>query len=292
VRKPSFLLLVPALAFFNHTVSGAPFNIVELQTTQGTVTLQLDHGKAPISSKNFIDYAQSGFYKNTLIHRVIKGFVAQGGGFDKATGLQKQTHAPIINEASNGLSNVRGTIAMARLSNSSDPKDPQGANTATSQFFINLADKNKTFLDYQVNKNNPAGYAVFGKVIKGMAVVDGISNLANFNDNAYNALSEVISIDNVYLSAALNDALAVTRITVIGQGKVISKPAGIACGSACTKSQARGAALKLTATPAKGFYFNGWRGDCQGFASTININTKKGNHNCTALFYKVGATTQ
>ncbi|SJM92031.1 Peptidyl-prolyl cis-trans isomerase (modular protein) [Crenothrix polyspora] len=288
MRKLHFLLLAPALALFNHSASGAaaPHSIVELQTSQGTITVQLDYAKAPITSKNFIAYAQKDkdgniFYKDTLIHRVVKGFVMQGGGFDKKTSQQKPTRSTIINEANNGLSNLRGTIAMARTS------DP---NSATSQFFINLA--NNKNLDYGANKNNIAGYAVFGKVIKGMDIVNTIGKLANISDVAYNSLSEVVSLDNVYTSTFINDKVAVTRITVTGSGRVTSIPAGIKCPKKCGLSQPVGAALKLTATPSKGYSFVGWRGDCQGVSAVLTIDTKKGNHNCSALFRGFGATTQ
>jgi peptidyl-prolyl cis-trans isomerase A (cyclophilin A)/peptidyl-prolyl cis-trans isomerase B (cyclophilin B) len=293
MRKLHFLLLAPALALFNHSAIGAVTlspSIVELQTSQGTITIQLDYAKAPITSKNFIYYVQNKdkdgnfFYKNTLIHRVVKGFVMQGGGFDKKTGLEKFLKEPIKsikNESTNGLSNVRGTIAMARTS------DPD---SATSQFFINLA--NNKNLDYGANKNNIAGYAVFGKVIKGMDIVNTIGKLANISDVAYNSLSEVVSLDNVYTSTFLNDRVAATRITVTGKGRVTSIPAGIKCPKKCGLSQPVGAALKLTATPSKGYSFVGWRGDCQGVSAVLTIDTKKGNHNCSALFRGLGATTQ
>lgn len=283
MRKLRFLLLAPALGLFNYSAIGAtPASIVELQTSQGTITVQLDYARAPITSKNFIAYAQNGFYKNTLIHRVIKGFVMQGGGFDKTTGKQKPTGNAIKNEANNGLSNVRGTIAMARTS------EP---NSATSQFFINLG--NNKNLDYNANKNNIAGYAVFGKVIKGIEVVNAIGRSANISDVAYSPLLEVVSLDNVYVSSAVNDKLAVTRITKSGGGGyVTSIPAGISCFQKCSFSQPVGAALKLTATASEGYHFHGWRGDCQGFSTELVIDTKKGNHNCSALFRKVGAATQ
>ena len=116
--------------------------------------------KAPISSDNFLKYVDSGFYNNTIFHRVIPGFMVQGGGFTSQM-VQKQTRDPIRNEASNGLHNVRGTLSMARTSN---------PNSATSQFFINVADN--AFLD----PGRDAGYAVFAKVVNGMDVVDQIVN--------------------------------------------------------------------------------------------------------------------
>ncbi|MNS97439.1 Peptidyl-prolyl cis-trans isomerase A precursor [compost metagenome] len=131
---------------------------VLLETTNGQIEIELDPVKAPISTKNFLAYVDSGFYNNTIFHRVIPGFMAQGGGFTSSM-QQKPTKDPIKNEASNGLHNVRGTLSMARTS------DPD---SATSQFFINVKDND--FLD------QGDGYAVFGKVVKGMDVVDIIVN--------------------------------------------------------------------------------------------------------------------
>ena len=131
---------------------------VLLDTTNGQIEIELDPVKAPISTKNFLAYVDSGFYNNTIFHRVIPGFMAQGGGFTSSM-QQKPTKDPIKNEASNGLHNVRGTLSMARTS------DPD---SATSQFFINVKDND--FLD------QGDGYAVFGKVVKGMEVVDIIVN--------------------------------------------------------------------------------------------------------------------
>ena len=131
---------------------------VLLETTNGQIEIELDPVKAPISTKNFLEYVDSGFYTNTIFHRVIPGFMAQGGGFTQQM-QQKDTKAPIKNEASNGLHNVRGTLSMARTSN---------PDSATSQFFINVKDND--FLD------QGDGYAVFGKVVKGMDVVDIIVN--------------------------------------------------------------------------------------------------------------------
>ena len=131
----------------------------------GTITLELDDAKAPITVKNFIDYAKSGHYNGTIFHRVIDGFMIQGGGFTPSMD-QKSTNAPIKNEATNGLSNLRGTIAMARTT---------VVDSATSQFFINLIDN--TFLDYKGPAPRLYGYAVFGKVTDGMDVVDRIAKV-------------------------------------------------------------------------------------------------------------------
>ncbi len=137
---------------------------VKLETTLGDIVIQLDEKRAPVTAKNFITYVKDGFYDGTIFHRVIPGFMAQGGGF---TGdfKQKPTHATIKNEANNGLKNKRGTIAMARTS------DP---NSASAQFFINLVDNN--FLDYRSPTQQGWGYAVFGEVVEGMSVVDAMAN--------------------------------------------------------------------------------------------------------------------
>ena len=131
---------------------------VHMQTSQGEIVLELDRGKAPVTVNNFVEYAKSGFYDGTIFHRVIPGFMIQGGGF-KPGMIKKQTRAPIKNESRNGLHNTVGAIAMARTRN---------PDSATAQFFINTND-NKA-LDYP----SQGGYCVFGKVIKGMDVVKAI----------------------------------------------------------------------------------------------------------------------
>lgn len=143
-------------------------NEVLLQTNKGNIVIQLYSNKAPVTVKNFEDYVKSGFYSGTVFHRVIPGFVIQGGGYT-SNGTQKQTNAPIKLESNNGLKNSKYTVAMARTNN---------PNSATSQFFINLADN--TYLDY--SSTNP-GYAVFGKVIKGSNVVDEIASTQTTTKN-------------------------------------------------------------------------------------------------------------
>ena len=143
------------------TTLSVPKPQVTLFTTKGVVVLELDPVTAPISSNNYLSYVSKGFYSSTLFHRVIPGFMIQGGGY--TTGMVKKAGqlAPIELESNKGLSNARGTLAMARTS---------VFNSATSEFFINVVDN--TFLDYK-NAANP-GYAVFGKVVQGMDVVDAI----------------------------------------------------------------------------------------------------------------------
>jgi peptidyl-prolyl cis-trans isomerase B (cyclophilin B) len=135
---------------------------VLIQTSMGNITFELYAQKAPISVKNFLRYVNEGFYNGTIFHRVIPTFMVQGGGF--TADLQKKTtHAPIINEADNGLKNKIGTIAMARTN------DP---NSATAQFFINVGQN--SFLNFKEKTPRGWGYAVFGRVIKGMKVVNKI----------------------------------------------------------------------------------------------------------------------
>ncbi|MBU3737261.1 MAG: peptidyl-prolyl cis-trans isomerase [Methylobacterium sp.] len=139
--------------------------MVKLHTNFGEITLELDTEKAPVTVANFLAYVDSGFYDNTLFHRVIDGFMIQGGGF--ASGMQqKSTQAPIKNEADNGLANAAYTIAMART------PDPH---SASSQFFINVADND--FLNFRAPNAQGWGYCVFGKVTAGSDVVDAIKKV-------------------------------------------------------------------------------------------------------------------
>jgi len=135
---------------------------VSLSTSHGDVTIELFANESPITVENFLAYVDAGFFDGTVFHRVIPGFMVQGGGMD-ADLRQKATRAPITNEAGNGLKNTRGTLAMARTSD---------VNSATAQFFINLADN--AFLDHGARD---FGYAVFGRVTRGMEVVDAIAKV-------------------------------------------------------------------------------------------------------------------
>ncbi|MDH5858600.1 peptidyl-prolyl cis-trans isomerase [Lampropedia aestuarii] len=137
---------------------------VELQTSLGNLTIELDAAKAPISTENFLNYVRSGHYDNTIFHRVIGNFMIQGGGFEPGM-QQKSTNAEIQNEAKNGLKNDKYTVAMARTS---------APHSASSQFFINVG--NNDFLNYP--GQDGWGYAVFGKVVDGTAVVDKIKGVA------------------------------------------------------------------------------------------------------------------
>lgn len=139
--------------------------MVKLTTNFGDITLELDAEKAPVTVQNFLNYVEKGFYDGVIFHRVINGFMIQGGGFD-ANMKQKSTDAPIKNEADNGLSNDKYTIAMARTSI---------PDSATAQFFINVADND--FLNHTSPTPSGWGYCVFGKVVSGMDVVDKIKSV-------------------------------------------------------------------------------------------------------------------
>jgi peptidyl-prolyl cis-trans isomerase A (cyclophilin A) len=134
--------------------------LVVFETSAGTFRIELYPDKAPVTVENFLQYVDSGFYDGTIFHRVIPGFVIQGGGFTEDF-QQKPTREPIVNEADNGLKNTRGTLSMART---------QAVDSATSQFFVNLADN--AFLDHGTRD---FGYAVFGRVVEGMEVVERIA---------------------------------------------------------------------------------------------------------------------
>jgi len=161
---------------------GQPTEIVVFETSMGTIEIQLDRQHAPITVNNFVTYVKAGFYDGTVFHRVMPGFVIQGGGFS-LNGTEKATNAPIKLESNNGLKNLAGTIAMARTSTS---------DSATSQFYINLVDNAN--LDYSTNN---AGYAVFGKVISGMDVVNQIAKTQTATRSIFlPAYNQTIPYDN------------------------------------------------------------------------------------------------
>jgi len=141
-------------------------NKVKLQTSKGDIVLQLDADKAPLTVENFLAYVNDGFYDGTIFHRVIEGFMIQGGGFNEKM-VQKPNKGQIKNEADNGLKNSRGSIAMART---------QVVDSATSQFFINLVDN--SFLNFSSPTPAGYGYAVFGEVVEGLEIVDEIAKVA------------------------------------------------------------------------------------------------------------------
>jgi peptidyl-prolyl cis-trans isomerase B (cyclophilin B) len=143
--------------------------VVTMSTNKGNIRIELNADKAPISTKNFLDYVNDGHYDGLIFHRVIPGFMIQGGGFDSGM-TQKKTKSPIKNEASNGLKNVIGSIAMARTN---------VVDSATSQFFINVKDND--FLNHKNTSPDGYGYAVFGQVVEGMDVVQTIEKVKTGN---------------------------------------------------------------------------------------------------------------
>ncbi len=147
--------------------------MVKLHTNYGEITLELDAEKAPITVTNFLEYVESGFYSNTIFHRVIDGFMIQGGGFEPSMS-QKTTNAPIKNEANNGLLNKKYTVAMART---------PSPDSASSQFFINIADND--FLNFTAPTSQGWGYAVFGKVSAGTEIVDQIRKVKTGSKNGH-----------------------------------------------------------------------------------------------------------
>jgi len=159
---------------------------VVLDTSLGTITLEIDPEKAPITAENFLKYVDDGFYDNLIFHRVIPGFMVQGGGMDDQMREKQQgKRDPIRNESGNGLTNRRGTIAMARTNN---------PHSATCQFFINLKDND--FLD------QGAGYAVFGKVVDGMDVVDAIAKVGTSNKGGHGD----VPVKPIYIKSAKRKA--------------------------------------------------------------------------------------
>lgn len=165
--------------------------MIVFQTNYGEITIELDFDRAPVSAANFLQYAKDGFYNGTIFHRVIDNFMIQGGGFE--SGMQQKSNGdPIDNEANNGLSNLTGTLAMART------QDPH---SATSQFFINVNDN--LFLDHRDQSNQGWGYAVFGRVTKGMDVVNKIKTC----ETTSRAGHQDVPVDDVIIeSTEVNEA--------------------------------------------------------------------------------------
>lgn len=174
------LLVGASLAFAQPLRAADP--VVIMKTNLGEIDIQLDPTHAPITTKNFLHYVNEKFYDGTIFHRVVRGFVAQGGGFT-ADMQEKPTDPPIKNEATNGLHNVRGTISMARTN------DPD---SATSQFFLNFVDNSTGKLD--PGGFSPDGYAVFGQITKGLDVLDKMQDLAGPGDGPPTQQIEIISM--------------------------------------------------------------------------------------------------
>ena len=162
-----FLILFQTVAGNQPALQPAPGNpVAVISTSMGDITVELYKDRAPASVENFLRYVAEGFYEGTIFHRVVPGFMIQGGGLTPEL-VEKPTHPPIRNEATNGLNNVRGTLSMART---------QALRSATAQFFINLAD-NRIKLDHHGYTPDDFGYAVFGRVLSGMDVCDRIVGL-------------------------------------------------------------------------------------------------------------------
>jgi peptidyl-prolyl cis-trans isomerase B (cyclophilin B) len=194
ILKGLFAFLLSGMLCFN-TLAATPsqtpthkgkHSMVKLHTNHGDITIELDAEKAPETVKNFLDYAGSGFYDGTIFHRVIDGFMIQGGGFEPGM-KQKPVKAPIKNEAANGLKNDNYTVAMARTG------DPH---SATAQFFINVKDNG--FLNHTAPSGQGWGYCVFGKVVEGKDVVDAIRKVKTGNRSGF----QDVPVEDVIITKA------------------------------------------------------------------------------------------
>ena len=165
----TIVIVIGLLLFFSSKEANKEINVVTFETTLGSITIELFEKDAPITTQNFIDYVESGFYNGTLFHRIIPGFVIQGGGLEQGLS-DKDNNASIKNEANNGQKNLKWTLSMARTS------DPH---SATSQFFINL--ENNPSLDHTSETPQGWGYAVFGTVIDGFDTVEKIASVETGN---------------------------------------------------------------------------------------------------------------
>jgi cyclophilin family peptidyl-prolyl cis-trans isomerase len=170
----------------------APGNpVLLISTTLGDITVELFKDRAPVSTANFLEYVADGFYEGTIFHRVIANFMIQGGGFTPEL-VEKATRPPILNEATNGLSNVRGTLAMART---------QALRSATAQFYINVGD-NRSKLDHRGYSREDFGYAVFGRVLSGMDVADRIADVPTHTAGPHSDVPvEAVVIKSVKLTS-------------------------------------------------------------------------------------------
>lgn len=187
MKKTAWICTVLWFATVSFVFANSDSPQVRLDTDKGAITLELNRAAAPKTVDNFLQYVESGFLNGTIFHRVIKGFMIQGGGFT-ADMSQKKTLPPIQNEADNGLSNLRGTIAMART------QDPH---SATAQFFINT--KDNVPLNHTAKSGRGWGYCVFGKVVDGMAVVDAIENAAT----GFKAGHQDVPIEKIAINTAV-----------------------------------------------------------------------------------------
>ncbi len=193
MKKNNRLLLILftlVLIFSIHALKETSMVQVTIKTSVGDINLELNSEKAPITVENFSVIAKSGFYEGTIFHRVINGFMIQGGGLNEDMSNKSSGTPPIQNEANNGLKNDRGTIAMARTN------DPH---SATSQFFINH--KSNNFLNHTAENSQGWGYTVFGKVTEGMDIVDQIATVTTGSSGGYEDVPlEIITIQSVNVS--------------------------------------------------------------------------------------------
>ncbi|MBX2837586.1 MAG: peptidylprolyl isomerase [Gammaproteobacteria bacterium] len=208
--------------------------MARIQTSAGDILIELDEKRAPVSVANFRDYADSGFYDGTIFHRVIEGFMIQGGGYNQNY-MRKQTRRPIPNEATNGLSNTQYTISMARTN---------APHSATSQFFINSADNSN--LDHRARDARGWGYAVFGRVVDGYDVVDYISEVDTGAAGPFrrDVPRDQVIILSVQVSPANTDA-AVKNAEIAGDvsNSLIGSQAGSSGGNPSPQTQQRQAKL-------------------------------------------------
>ena len=216
----ALLLAQAAAASPSPRPSASPGPVATVETSLGRIRIALDQEKAPVSVANFVKYARAGHYSGTVFHRVIPGFMIQGGGMT-AELKEKPTSPPIRNEARNGVRNLRGSIAMARTN------DP---NSATAQFFINV--KDNPSLDFGIQG---AGYAVFGQVIEGMDVVDKIVAVSTKNTGPY---------QNVPVTAVV-----IKSVRVEGTGAAAAKPAAAGAASPAPRTAPRRASPRPKASP-------------------------------------------
>lgn len=187
--KYLFSLLLAAFILVDNAIAENPR--LELKTSRGMIVVELFQDKAPKTVANVLQYAKDGFYNGTIFHRVIDGFMIQGGGFERDM-REKRTRGPIENEATNGLKNELGTLAMART---------PAPHSASAQFFINL--KNNEFLNFREPTTQGFGYAVFGKVVQGMDVVNAIAKVRTGRSGQHSDVpTEPITIESVTLTAS------------------------------------------------------------------------------------------
>lgn len=255
---------------------------VDLVTQLGSITVGLYENDAPVTTKNFLAYVKESKYNGTIIHRLQANFVFQGGAAD-VYGQPISTFPPIVNEAGKTrLSNVAGTIAMARAAD---------ANSATSQFFFNLVD-NASQLDYG-SANAPEGYAVFGRVVSGQSVIGGISAQIPFNANVLpfpvTPQGEMVRVLGVFPVTLEEGTLPKLRILIDGSGTVRPQPGKPCSSSLCSLVMKSGQTVKLTAVAGKDSYFVGWSGDCVGGDKLTQITLPKEevvSKTCVARFAK------